>query len=59
MFCHLSPFFFSYTCFSLCQGEILSELISLIVEEPPADLDDNLRFKLPHIAAEVREDEQL
>ena len=39
--------------FSLCQPEILTELISLIVEEPPADLDENLRFKLPHIAAEV------
>ncbi len=40
--------------FSLCQSDILSELITLIVEEPSSDLDDTLRFKLPHIAAEVR-----
>ena len=37
--------------FSLSKPEILSELISLITTEPPADVDENTRFKLPHVAS--------
>ena len=38
---------------SLAQPEILSELISLITTEPPKDVDEATRFKLPHVASEI------
>ena len=38
---------------SLCSKDILTELISMIVDEPSSELDESLRFKLPHVAAEV------
>jgi len=37
----------------LSKPEILSELISLITTEPPADVDEVTRFKLPHVASEI------
>jgi len=37
----------------LTRQEILSELLDLILQEPSADLDERLRFKLPNIASEV------
>ena len=37
----------------MTKPEILSELISLIISEPPQDLDEVERFKLPHVAAEI------
>ena len=39
--------------YSLTKPEILSELISLIISEPPQDVDEIERFKLPHVAAEI------
>ena len=39
--------------FSLTKPEILSELISLITTEPPPDVDEISRFKLPHVASEI------
>jgi len=38
---------------SLCQPEILAELISLITSEPSTELEAQTRFKLPHVAAEL------
>jgi len=37
----------------LTKQEILAELLDLILQEPPADLEERLRFKLPNIASEV------
>jgi serine/threonine-protein phosphatase 6 regulatory subunit 3 len=37
----------------LTKPEILSELISLITTEPPPDVDEISRFKLPHVASEI------
>ena len=37
----------------MTRQEILSELLDLILQEPSADLDERLRFKLPNIASEV------
>merc|ERR1712223_1061809 len=37
----------------LTKPEILSELISLMTTEPPQDVDENTRFKLPHVASEI------
>lgn len=39
--------------FSLCQPEMLKELINLVVLEPSAALDESERFKLPNIASEI------
>lgn len=39
--------------YSLTQPEILSELISLITTEPPEDVDETLRYKIPHVASEI------
>ena len=44
---------FLYLLYSLTKPEILSELISLIISEPPQDVDEIERFKLPHVAAEI------
>ena len=38
---------------SLTKQEVLAELLDLILQEPSADLDERLRFKLPNIASEV------
>ena len=38
---------------SLVNTEVLAELISLITLEPPPDLEEKARFRLPHIAAEI------
>ena len=48
--------FGNYVCVFLCSlvnTEVLSELISLITLEPPPDLEEKARFRLPHIAAEI------
>jgi len=37
----------------LVNTDVLSELISLITLEPPPDLEEKARFRLPHIAAEI------
>lgn len=37
----------------LVKPDILSELIGLIINEPPKDMDESARFRLPHIAAEI------
>ena len=47
------PNLFVKSCFSLTKPEILSELISLITTEPPPDVDEISRFKLPHVASEI------
>ena len=39
--------------FSLIRPEIFSELISLIITEPPNDVDETNRYKLPHVASEL------
>ena len=50
-------FFFAITgfpfCFSLTKPEVFSELITLIITEPPKDVDESSRYKLPHVAAEL------
>ena len=38
---------------SLTKQEVLAELLDLILQEPSAELDERLRFKLPNIASEV------
>ena len=40
-------------CFSLTKPEVFSELITLIITEPPKDVDESSRYKLPHVAAEL------
>ena len=42
-----------YFFFSLIRPEIFSELISLIITEPPNDVDETNRYKLPHVASEL------
>ena len=37
----------------LTKQEILAELLDLILQEPPEELEERLRFKLPNIASEV------
>ena len=37
----------------LTKQEVLSELLDLILQEPPEELEERLRFKLPNIASEV------
>lgn len=37
----------------MTQPEILSELISLITTEPPEDVDETVRYKIPHVASEI------
>ncbi|XP_028810387.1 serine/threonine-protein phosphatase 6 regulatory subunit 2a isoform X3 [Denticeps clupeoides] len=37
----------------LSQDHCMQELVSLITEEPPADLEEKLRFKFPNIACEL------
>lgn len=43
---------FIFVC-SLCQRNILAELVSYITEEPSEDLDEKVRFKYPNIACEL------
>ena len=42
-----------YYIFSLTKQEILSELLDLILQEPPEDLDEKQRYMLPNIASEL------
>ena len=49
MIYHMIIFLF----FSLIRPEIFAELISLIITEPPQDVDETDRYKLPHVAAEL------
>ena len=37
----------------LTKQEVLAELLDLILQEPPEELEERLRFKLPNIASEV------
>ena len=37
----------------MTKQEVLAELLDLILQEPSAELDERLRFKLPNIASEV------
>lgn len=41
------------TYFSLCQRNILEELVTLITEEPSEELDERIRYKYPNIACEL------
>ena len=43
----------TFLFFSLIRPEIFAELISLIITEPPQDVDETDRYKLPHVAAEL------
>ena len=38
---------------SLVSGDVLSNLIDLIIREPPDDVDPTNRFKCAHVAAEL------
>lgn len=42
-----------YFCFSLCQPDIIEELVSLIITDPTSDADDALKYKYPNIASEL------
>jgi serine/threonine-protein phosphatase 6 regulatory subunit 3 len=39
--------------FSLNRPEVVEELVTLITTEPPADLDEKLRFLYPNVACEI------
>lgn len=40
-------------CCSLCQRQVLEELVTLITEEPSQELDERVRFKYANIACEL------
>jgi len=37
----------------LVRGDVLAELIELIITEPSAEVEESTRYRLPHVAAEV------
>ncbi|XP_065175006.1 serine/threonine-protein phosphatase 6 regulatory subunit 2-like isoform X2 [Sycon ciliatum] len=37
----------------LTRGDILSEIITLVIEEPPDDLEESVRYKHPHVACNL------
>ena len=43
----------TFVIFSLVSGDVLSNLIDLIIHEPPEDLEPAQRFKCAHVAAEL------
>ena len=45
--------YISFSIYSLVDTDVLSELISLIINDPPKDMEESKRFRLPHIAAEI------
>ncbi|XP_023212352.1 serine/threonine-protein phosphatase 6 regulatory subunit 3-like [Centruroides sculpturatus] len=37
----------------LSRSEIMDEMVTLIIQEPPEDLDEKSRYKYPNIACEI------
>ena len=43
----------SFFFLSLCQPEVMEELVSLIINDPSNDADEAMKYKYPNIACEI------